>query len=147
MPFEQYVWQGRIKGAEREYKAMRIAAMRLSNDVRNNPTLLDRELEPNDLSRAVASLEGTYVIRVFAEFETALRSYWHVRKPRKSPQRMHDLMQSIASTCRIANEQLQNAHAVREYRNGLVHERDESPDAIPLPTARGHLCHFLRYLI
>ncbi len=61
--------------------------------------------------------------------------------------RMAELLDSIAGRRGIPDEQRTNAHAVREYRNSLVHEReDDDIAAIPLATARGHLCRFFSFL-
>jgi hypothetical protein len=35
---------------------------------------------------------------------------------------------------------------VREYRNGLVHEREDKPEAVPIEEARHFLCHFFSFL-
>jgi hypothetical protein len=35
---------------------------------------------------------------------------------------------------------------VREYRNALVHEREDQPDKLPMAVARSYLCHFFSFL-
>ena len=37
--------------------------------------------------------------------------------------------------------------AVREFRNSLVHEREDvDVEPIPISTARSYLCHFFKFL-
>lgn len=59
---------------------------------------------------------------------------------------MEYLSNSIASRLGIDHRELANAHLVREYRNALVHERDDRPDPVPLIDAEKHLCRFFSYL-
>ena len=89
-------------------------------------------------------MEGTYSIRLFAEFESGLREFWEVA--RGTDPGTHDLMEGIASMRRIPNEQRINAHAMREYRNSLVHERDEQIEPVPINQLRRILIDFFRFL-
>jgi len=52
----------------------------------------------------------------------------------------------VAANRRIPGTELANAHVVREYRNALVHERNEPVAPIPIATARSHLCKFFARL-
>ena len=69
-------WQSRVKVVEREYVAMRQAADRLLEAALADPTILLENLRHREIVRASQSLEGTYVVRLFAEFETGARQYW-----------------------------------------------------------------------
>ena len=76
----------RIKGAEREYYAVAHAVARHRPAVRAGDVVLPPATSPRDLDAAADRLEPTYLIRVWAEFETALRSYrrqitWGSRGP------------------------------------------------------------------
>jgi len=137
MPFDQFQWLIRIKSVEREYLAARLAVDWLSEQVRLDPTLLHGDLRQRDLAHTSELLEGTYIIRLFAEFESGT--------PRP-PSRIRDLIQRLASTCKVGHDLLKNAHDVREYRNALVHEREGDIVNIPIAQARGHLCKFLSRL-
>jgi hypothetical protein len=33
-----------------------------------------------------------------------------------------------------------------DYRNGLVHEREDKPEIVPIALARSYLCHFFSFL-
>ena len=91
-------------------------------------------------------LDGTYIIRLFAEFETGLRLFWPTAKGTDPPSRTRDLLDGVAAYRRIPHDELKNAHAVREYRNLLVHERDEAMEPIPIADARHQLIKFFSFL-
>ena len=86
----------------------------------------------------------TYLIRLFAEFETGLRLYWATIRETEPP--TQHLLDGIAASCDIPPGRLADAHAVREYRNSLVHERDEGMAPISIAEARGSLCRFFAFL-
>ena len=69
MPFNRE-WQSRIKAVEREYVAMRHAADRFRQAAIDDPIILRGNLRHREIVVASANLEGTYIIRLFAEFET-----------------------------------------------------------------------------
>lgn len=143
MPFN-YEWQSRIKTVEREYLIMNQAADRFQRDVQLDPTIVPPDMRHRDIAHAARQLEGTYFIRLFAEFETGSRQFWKTQ--RDSDPRMSDLLDALAARCGIPHAVLENGHLVREYRNSLVHEREDSPQAFSLATARGHLCRFFSRL-
>jgi hypothetical protein len=137
-------WQTRIKSVEKDHSAMRLAADHLLARVLTDPTLLQGDLRRRDIVRASEGLDGTYLIRLFAEFETGLRQYWATARGTHPPTR--DLLNGLAALCSIPDDQQDNAHLVRDYRNSLVHEREEEMDPIPIDVARGFLCHFFSFL-
>src|SRR5437868_3819800 len=80
MPNRRFDWHEHIKDVEGEYQAARIAVDRLKAGLVATPDLLKR----NDVARAYLrdadrNLEGTYLVRLFAAFEAALRSYDRAR--------------------------------------------------------------------
>ena len=113
----------RIKAVEREYSASRLASDRLLAAVEQDPTVLghSRDLRVRDVRDASERLEGTYIIRLFAEFRSAIRVFWSRARNPDAPARTRDLLDGVAATCRIQNEQIANAHSVRLHRNTLVH--------------------------
>src|ERR1700722_6171646 len=137
-------WQSRIKAVEREYVAMQQAADRFRQAALADPTILGGNLRQGEIVAASKNLEGTYLIRLFAEFETGARQYWAANwdtEPKTA-----DLLSGLAARREIPDTQRDNAHLVREYRNAFVHEREEKLDAVPIATARSHLCHFFSFL-
>jgi hypothetical protein len=137
-------WQSRIKAVEREYVAMRQAADEFRQAALDDPTILHGNLRHGEIVVASKNLEGTYIIRLFAEFETGTRQYWGASW--NTDPRTVDLLNGLAARCGIPETQRDNAHSVRDYRNGLVHEREEELDAMPIAVARSYLCHFFSFL-
>ena len=144
MPHKRQEWPTRIKDVEREYKSMRLASDRLLDEARHDPTILKENLGLRDIANASKRLEGTYIIRLYAEFETGLRLFWRTIKPTEPLTR--DLLEGISARRGIPIDRLAGAHTVRVYRNSLVHERDEEVAPISIGRARSHLCHFFAYL-
>jgi hypothetical protein len=146
MPHTRFDWHERIKAVEREYWSARAAVDRLSALVVRDPNELGEGLRPRDVQLAAANLEGTYLIRMFAEFGTGLRSFWKTLKPRAHP-RMEVLLESVAARCRTMPDPiLEDAHRVRKYRNKLVHERDEEIEPVTINEGRSHLAKYLARL-
>jgi len=146
MAADRFDWLRRIKAVEREHAATRFATDQLLATAELDPNVLQGDLALRDLRRASEGLEGTYLIRLFAEFETGLRLFWEAARQTEPPTRTRDLLDGIAATRRIPHEQLHDAHAVREYRNSLVHARREATEPVAIPKARGHLCRFFAFL-
>ena len=139
------LWIRRIKAVEREYLATRFSVDQALQQVRQDPTLLTRDLRVREIEHASELLEGTYIIRLFAEFETALRIFLQKSRGRP-PARTRDLLETVAARRRIPHEHLRNAHAVRDYRNVLVHEREADIDPMSIREARSHLCVYFSFL-
>jgi hypothetical protein len=144
MPHERSVWIGRIKSIERDYSSTRLALDRLLAEARRDPAILAGKRKVQDVARASGRLEGTYLIRLFAEFETGLRLYWATIRETEPP--TQHLLEGIAARRDIPPARLVDAHTVREYRNSLVHERDEGMAPISIAEARGYLCRFFAFL-
>ena len=134
----------RIKSIERDHLSTRLALDRLLQEARRDPTILTGDLEPQDIVKASGRLERTYLIRLFAEFETGLRLFWATIRDTEPP--TQHLLDGIAARRDIPPDRLADAHAVREYRNSLVHERDEEMAPITIAEARGYLCRFFAFL-
>ncbi len=113
----------RVKTVEREHAVMRFAADHLLNAAQRDSNALEGDLRIRDVHESAGKLEGTYIIRLFAEFETILRTLWVASRGRQPPSRTRDLLDGVGARCRIPHDLIHNAHTVREYRNVLVHER------------------------
>lgn len=125
---------------------MRLAANRLLMAATSDPAVLVDDLTPRDIRHAAERLEGTYVIRLFAVYEAGLRQFWSTARGPVPPSRTRDLLDGVAATRSIPHQQRIDAHAVREFRNTLVHVRDEAAAPIVIRDARGALCRFLSFL-
>ncbi|MFO0825545.1 MAG: hypothetical protein U0792_20895 [Gemmataceae bacterium] len=134
----------RIKGVERELLTARKAVDEFIAALKSG----DAELPPNtklrDAETMSENLEGTYLIRLFAAFESGLRSYWATFKDTTPPSK--DLIDSIAGRRGIPDDTREDVHAVREYRNSLVHENESETTPIEIGESRSRLCTFFARL-
>jgi len=73
MPHNLYDWHDRIKAVEREYHAVRSSVSHMQRAIADG-TEGPAGATVGDLITANENLEGTYLIRLWAEFETAVRS-------------------------------------------------------------------------
>jgi len=140
------VWIQRIKSVEREYYAARFSVDRALGQVRADPTILTGDLRVREIERTADFLEGTYIMRLFAEFESGLRLYLRLVRKRRPPSKTEDLLNSVASRRGIPNAQLRKAHQVRNLRNYLVHERHENYEVMTIKDARVQLCYYFSFL-
>ena len=146
MQQQRYEWLQRIKAVEREHTVAELSIARLLQQSQNNPSGLPAALRVRDVRTTSDNLEGTYLIRLFAEFETGLRESWSALRGSDPPSRTRDLLDGIAAYRKIPNDELASAHQVRDYRNRLVHERDESTEPVTILMARRSLCRYLSFL-
>lgn len=109
MPGDPFDWLIRIKSVEREHAAMRLAIDRLWEVARRDPADLRSDVTVADIRNASGRLDGTDLIRLFAEFEAGLRSFWAEVRMTAPPSRTRDLLNGVAATCRITLEVLSNA--------------------------------------
>lgn len=140
----RHEWLDRIKAVEREFKVIQQAAEQFFNAARRDPTILRRDIRRQDVERASRNLESTYVIRLFAEFESGAREFWATK--RATHPRTSDLLDSICGLQKIPDDFRDNAHLVRKHRNSLVHERGESSQELSIDGVRSSLCTFFAFL-
>jgi hypothetical protein len=97
MPNRRFDWHEHIQDIEGEFWAARIALDRLKAQAASTPELF-RKIGPTRprLQDADRNLEGTYIVRLFAAFEAALRSYDRARH--KDPTRETSASVLIDST-------------------------------------------------
>ena len=137
-PRKRMEWLSRIKSVEKEFHSMRFAADRLILDVARDPNILKTSnFQSASCRNAAENLEATYLIRLFAEFESGLRDFWV--SIRKTHPQAEVLMRRITSKCGIDYQIWQNADRVRMYRNHLVHELHESATSVSIEEARRFL--------
>lgn len=132
---------------EREYTVMGWAARVLHDRLAAEPKeLKEQGLKRRDFDQAMQNLSATYIIRLFAEFETGLREAWKRAYRKRSHPKTADLLEAFAARCSIPQNWYDAANAVRKYRNALVHEEDEAIVSIPLATAGQSLRRFFSRL-
>ncbi len=123
-----------------------------SQTVQANVAQLPNRTSPRDLVKAASNIESTYLIRMWAEFETALRSY-HRRITDKADDRIStrnliDWTGGVRQGRAISEDVRDDVHEVREYRNYLVQGRDDpnAPTEVTIQVARTRLNTLLHCL-
>lgn len=135
-----------IAAVAKEYQAAKSAAGLLKAELQADPNYGSGQgWEARDGAAFDHNLESTYIIRLYAEFEAGLRDYWANHRKRDSHAPMMQLLQSLADQ-RIAMDRLEDADAVREYRNFLVHSESTEPSpemrTFTVAEAKSRLCYF-----
>ena len=135
-----------IKALEQMCYAGRAATSYYFKVCQDDPGVLGKvPFRHRDIRDCNEDLENTYIVRIFAEFESKLRDCWRreFKKPKEKEQRTpaRVIVSRIADKCSMPTAVAKNVHTVRDYRNGLVHGGGGVP--LTLAEARGHL---LRYL-
>lgn len=121
MANELYVWLDRVKAVEREHTATRFTVDHVLRTLGEGAVDLNADLKRLDLTTAADRLEGTYVIRLFSEFEVALKVFLTSQKLKKIPRDAKPLINRTASHVKFSGSILDNTHEARLYRNELVH--------------------------
>jgi hypothetical protein len=150
MPNRRFDWHEHIKDVAREYQAARLAVDRLKAQVEATPDLLKKDDPTRGYLRdAHRNLEGTYLVRLFAAFEAALRSYDRARQNDPMLDRVAAvLIDTIGG--RLGQETStavrNGAHRVRLVRNYWAHESDINPGPMTIEEAGGRLQLYLSWL-
>jgi hypothetical protein len=140
-------WLRRIKAVAREFRAAAVAVSLLEAQLRADPSALNvHGLRKRDATNLRARLEATYLIRLFAEFETGLREAWRRGMRQTTHPPMRDLLDAVAARRNVGTDWLDRTHAVRRYRNALVHETDEGATPVAMDDATEWLCAFFSRL-
>jgi hypothetical protein len=137
-------WHERINAVEREFQVARRAVDDFVAALRRGEAKLPPQTSRRDANTMADNLEGTYLIRLFAAFETGLRSFWASVRETVPPAK--DLIDAVAARHDVPNDWRNEVPQVREYRNSLVHEGDQEAEPITLADARGRLSRFFSRL-
>ena len=147
MPHDRFEWIDRLKFVEREHRVVATAVDRLRVAILDGQVRTPDGTSPRDLVAAREGLETTYLVRLWAEFETAILSYYrYLRGEPEARIRAVDLVNTLAAVRRgraIAEAVREEVHEVREFRNSLVHERTDPAPPVALVEARRRLNTFL----
>lgn len=81
---------------------------------------------------------------MFAVFEESLRDVRRLVYGRNSPIKTFDLLQQCASRQHMPEQDLANAHKVREYRNSIVH--GGAAPVVTVAQARSWLCKYFGWM-
>jgi hypothetical protein len=129
MPHSRFDWANRIKAAEREYQAVRVAVDWLLGATPDEIHDVTEErgwddLAAADIYAADRHLDATYLIRMFSVFERAVFSYWRLLPGNDVRNVEGDVrLDEVGSACVILEDIIEEAQAVRVHRNNLVHRR------------------------
>jgi hypothetical protein len=113
-------WHERLKAVEAEFAVAGLAVAAFRLEAESGRVRLPHPLGLDDIRQTAGNLHGTYLLRVVAEFEAALRSYWGTIRDTEPP--LFDVINGLASRRRVDDELRVAAHAVREDRNRMIHE-------------------------
>ncbi len=143
MALETLGWIRSLKAIEHEYWVADLAMRRLADQARRDPTILDRDMRVRGIAEALSNLNGTYGIRLFAEFETGLRKFWGTTRIEAEPRGIAEIIDRIAARHGIGHVELTNAHRARRYRNRQIHDSEEVGETLEMSDCRSVLCTFL----
>jgi hypothetical protein len=150
MPFRRFDWHEHIVEVWGEYWSTRAAVDRLRAGVAARPDLLKNDrVARGYLSRANKNLEGTYIVRLFAAFEAALRSYDRAKHndPTRESKAAVMIDENGGKRARgILPGIRRRAHDVRRVRNYWAHEEDTLPAPMTVDEARARLQDYLKEL-
>ena len=147
MPYPLSEWRGHIQKVLGEYKVASVAVARLQTQLNADPTTVADETGVREhLALAQANLEGTYIIRMFAAFEAALRSYDRsLFDDADRETKAATMIDQLGSKKRlkVRSQILEGVHRVRRVRNFWAHDSDADPGAMPIDRVRGLLQSYL----
>ncbi len=140
-------WIEWMRAVLREDETAAYAVELLDEQLHRDPSSLrHRGLEYQDYQAFQKHRQDTYLIHLFAVFESGLREAWEIALGRDTNPKMADLLQAVAARQKTTDDVLSNADRVRNYRNGLVHVSTESSETLTLQEARRYLCRFFSQL-
>lgn len=137
----------RLHAVRREYETAVVAVTALGQRLSADPSFLAAfGLGQSDFRTLKANLERTFVVRLFAEFETGLRSAWANAFNRRSYPSTTHLLNGISARRSIPQQRLDDVHQVRRCRNSIVHEEGAASTEVGIHEAADRLLRFFSYL-
>jgi len=150
MPYRRFDWHEHIAEVWGEFRSARAAVDRLRAEVAGTPDLLKNDRVAREyLSRADENLDGTYIVRLFAAFEAALRSFDRAKHSDPARETKAAIMIDEIGGKRGRGIQAgirQRALDVRRIRNDWAHEEDAVPAPMTVDEARARLQAYLHEL-
>lgn len=135
----------RLKWIVPEYEAVRDASRfaRSNRDPKNDGL---RQIFLSKIGdRANVTLNGTYLLRGFATFESVLSDYWKYGCGKSTQLQMKQLLNTISARLNITQSALDRIHEVRDVRNHIIHE-DRDWEAITLQESMSRMCKYVSFL-
>jgi len=137
-----------IAAVAREYLAAVAAADLLHENLQANPNYgTSHGWAARDGEAFRENLQATYIIRICAEFEASLRSYWLDYLGQTTQPGMYDLVNHAIPNQSSSQDVVDNADKVRRFRNFLVHDdTNEYVGPCTVQEARSYLCRYISRL-
>lgn len=128
-----------------EHDAARRSVAFLLEHAASDPSFL-RTGDPTfaELRTCLKNLERTYLVRLFAVFEEAIREVWADAFGRRTTPRTKEVVDGCASRRRMPPRNVDQVHEVREYRNSIIHGAPAK--IVSLGDAKSRLCRFLAWM-
>lgn len=119
MPYHLFDWRDRIQSAAGEYWTAREAFNRLNAQVTANKNTVHHAIAEH-LPQADRNLEGTYIIRIFAVFDAAFRSYdrYYFADPDRQT-RVAQMIDQLGRLLHVSEQIINGVHGARGVRNFL----------------------------
>ena len=150
----------RLRRVSREYEALRQAVVYVINNWQQQDIYNKIQgITPQDFKRTVDSLERTYFIRLFAEFEGILKDHLDTNystvlwkgKPRADKRDKIDVNENITLVVKHDNikqveGERQRLLDIRNYRNSIAHFNSTAPAIVTFNDALSRLNTFLAKL-
>ena len=114
------LWMWRMGAIEREFKATRFSVEHVKSLAVAGHPVLQGETKLRDLNGAVERIEHTFVIRLFVEFESALRAFIDF-EGLDQPKWAQGVIDKVAQRANVVNDLRKRVQEVRDFRNQLVH--------------------------
>ena len=143
MPHSRSDWILYIRAVSKEYGSARLAVDHVQNQLRDDAHYMDGTLTRDEIAHVSRYLEGTYIVRMFAAFESALRSYerwWHPTRTRRERPDAATMIDEIGAhkednvaprrKREIGLQIRARVHEARQTRNYWAHD---DKDQIELP--------------
>lgn len=141
----RFDWHSQINSVENEFRANRIALEFLLPRLNSEPKELREGLSPRIFQHVINNLERTFFIRIFAEFEGCLRSYYSSYK--KTEPMVSQLIDSIGSKSKMPHSRIAAVHLIRESRNQIIHiPLGFASAVVNLESARSGLQRYVAFL-
>lgn len=135
-------WIIRLRDIEREHDAARAAVAHFLRSLHDGNVRLAPNLKRIHINRLSESLEGTYIIRIFSEFELSLKLFLK-KKHEAVPLNVKARIRKVANIVGFKDASVNNAHKARRYRNKVVHHLEEEVDTLTLRKVTRFLCIYL----
>jgi hypothetical protein len=142
------IWIDRLVEVERLHNAARVAAGLLRDRLSQEPGFMNREEWTRiPATTLIEELEKTFLVRIYAVFESGLRDYWKNYRGKSTRPQMRVLLLNVATYDLVPQDWLDDAVVVQLYRNILVHDDDgKVVNRVSVSGAKKTLCRFFSRL-